>query len=97
MALFARSTKLGPGAYGARHARAKPSVRQLLLAASGYKAQNAFSHTRCVCGTELWGCIQHFPLPDHLAGLGSGKEGMEGEEEGRERGRRGKGKEREGE
>jgi len=32
MALFARATKLGPGAYGARHARARPSVRQWLLA-----------------------------------------------------------------
>jgi len=32
MVLFARAAKLGPGAYGARHARAVPSVWQWLLA-----------------------------------------------------------------
>ena len=32
MALFARAAKLGPGAYGARPATARPSIRQWLLA-----------------------------------------------------------------
>jgi len=32
MALFARVAKLGFGAYGARHARVRPSVMQCVLA-----------------------------------------------------------------
>ena len=32
MALFARVAKLGSGAYGARHARVRPSVMQSVLA-----------------------------------------------------------------
>ena len=32
MALFARIAKLAPGAYGARHARVRPSVMQCVLA-----------------------------------------------------------------
>jgi len=32
MAPFALATKLGPRAYGARHARGRPSVKQWLLA-----------------------------------------------------------------
>jgi len=32
MTVFARTAKLGPGSYGARHARARPSIRQWLLA-----------------------------------------------------------------
>jgi len=32
MASFARVVKLGSGAYGARHARVKPSVMQCVLA-----------------------------------------------------------------
>jgi len=34
MALFARIAKLGSGAYGARHARVRPSVMQYVLAVS---------------------------------------------------------------
>jgi len=34
MALFAHIAKLGSGAYGARHARVRPSVMQFVLAIS---------------------------------------------------------------